>query len=224
MQFIFISENVEKITAMQMTPNKRFLATAEKIFGDPLAHISFYDLASRQLKHCIGLKPYGQIGNPSGGGGLVAGGAAVGVSQDQQSSSISQPQQAQHNTSGTPSMLLQQSVDQGQHSQYPQFLSGGGGNVGVSANSTQQQGTSGLQQAVSQMFDIVSFSFSSDSKFVACLGSDGTAVLWDWYNKNKQLGSTSLGSGGVTRITIDPKDNHSVCTSGCQHFKIWRVQ
>ena len=62
-----------------MTPNKRFLATAEKIFGDQFAYISFYDMVSRQLKHWIQLKPYGMIGAGGAGTGTGPGVAATGA-------------------------------------------------------------------------------------------------------------------------------------------------
>lgn len=189
MKFIFIPDSVERVTAMQLTPNRRFIATAEKCHRDPQAYLSFYDLSSRTLKLRI---PFRSLGMP-----------ALDVS-----SSISQ--QPQPNSSNTPSLLLQQSQDQHSQHHQQQYLAP----VGASSSSLHGPASS---------FDIVSFSFSSDSKFVACVGSDGSAVLWDWYNKNKQLGSAVLGQGSVTRISIDPRDNHCLCTSGYQLFRLWRV-
>jgi WD40 repeat protein len=73
---------------------------------------------------------------------------------------------------------------------------------------------------------IISISFSNDSKYIACLldSPDCKAIAWDWYNKNKVIGQFDFAQQQITKITFNPKDNHQVCTSGHNHWKLWRVQ
>jgi WD40 repeat protein len=75
---------------------------------------------------------------------------------------------------------------------------------------------------------IKSISFSADSKYIAVIleGPDYTAMAWDWHNKNKSriIGQFDFGKTVINKITFNPNDNHQVCTSGHNHWKLWRVQ
>lgn len=61
---------------------------------------------------------------------------------------------------------------------------------------------------------IKSVCFSSDSKYIAIIleGPEYTAIVWDWYNKNKSriIGQYEFGKTVVTKITFNPNDNHQV--------------
>lgn len=51
-------------------------------------------------------------------------------------------------------------------------------------------------------------------------------MAWDWHNKNKSriIGQYDFGKTVINKITFNPNDNHQVCTSGHNHWKLWRVQ
>ena len=67
-----------------------------------------------------------------------------------------------------------------------------------------------------QNVKFTTIAFSKDSKLIACV-SAGTGVIWDWY-KEKIIGKEDL-KADITRISINPKDNHLVSTSGPNHWK-----
>jgi WD40 repeat protein len=75
---------------------------------------------------------------------------------------------------------------------------------------------------------IVSLSFSKDNKYLALLLSDATkdtrAMIYDWYSKNKLLYQYEFKDTELVRISFNPKDWTQVCTSGSNHWKIWRLQ
>ena len=56
MKFIIQSEQLKEITAMALSPNKRFLAVGERHKNDLNAYVSFYDMknnAFKQIKQSI---------------------------------------------------------------------------------------------------------------------------------------------------------------------------
>lgn len=57
-------------------------------------------------------------------------------------------------------------------------------------------------------------------------GPEYSAIAWDWHNKNKSrvMGKFDFGKTVVTKITFNPNDSHQVCTSGQNHWKLWRIQ
>ena len=74
---------------------------------------------------------------------------------------------------------------------------------------------------------IVSLKFSQDSKYVAFIVTDGVdckAVAYDWFHKARVFGHIDFPKSQIKRISFNPKDNHQVCTSGHNHWKLWRVQ
>eukprot|EP00743_Colponemidia_sp_Colp-15_P006147 GILK01006607.1.p1 GENE.GILK01006607.1~~GILK01006607.1.p1 ORF type:complete len:1413 (-),score=360.36 GILK01006607.1:147-4334(-) len=81
-----------------------------------------------------------------------------------------------------------------------------------------------LQYYESISKEFISVGFSSDAKFVVCLtgGPDYAVVVWDWF-KNKPVASYTLNSP-VNRISFNPGDAHQLCTTGPNHFRLWRIQ
>ena len=73
--------------------------------------------------------------------------------------------------------------------------------------------------------EVVSLSFTDDSRFVAALSAhpDCTAAVWEWEVKNGFLGSHIM-SEHATRISLHPEDPRRACTSGRGHWKLWQVQ
>jgi WD40 repeat protein len=47
-------------------------------------------------------------------------------------------------------------------------------------------------------------------------------IVYDWY-RDRAVGTFPLRTE-VSRITISPKDNHMICTTGPSHWKVWRVE
>lgn len=110
MKFIRQSETIKEVTAMAMSPNKKFLAVCEKHKNDFSAYITFYDMKN------------------------------------------------------------------------PLFT-----NVKSHINVCDSTPTNQKQ--------IISISFSNDSKYIACLldTPDCKAIAWDWYNKNTIIGQYDFG-------------------------------
>jgi hypothetical protein len=50
MKFIKQGDNLKEITAMSLSPNKRFLAVAERHKNDINAYLSFYDMKNNTFK------------------------------------------------------------------------------------------------------------------------------------------------------------------------------
>ena len=50
MKFIRQTENLKEITAMALSPNKRFLAVGERHKNDLNAYVSFYDMKNNVFK------------------------------------------------------------------------------------------------------------------------------------------------------------------------------
>lgn len=75
---------------------------------------------------------------------------------------------------------------------------------------------------------IKSISFSENSKYIAIIleGPEFSAIAWDWHNKTKSrmMGQFDFGKTVVSKITFNPNDSHQVCTSGHNHWKLWRIQ
>jgi len=55
MRFIRNPPSLKEITSLALSPNKRFLAVAEKHKGDPNPYLSFYDMKSVQFKQIKGM-------------------------------------------------------------------------------------------------------------------------------------------------------------------------
>ena len=71
---------------------------------------------------------------------------------------------------------------------------------------------------------IVGLSFShQDSRFLIVLTGPPDYLILFLDSRMKALASSSLGNE-ISRISISPKDNHMVCMSGKNYFKIMRVQ
>ena len=75
---------------------------------------------------------------------------------------------------------------------------------------------------------IVSLNFSKDNKYLAVLLSDQQrdtrALIYDWYSKNKLLYQYEFKGIDLVKISFNPRDWTQVCTSGNNHWKIWRLQ
>lgn len=50
MKFIKQPDNLKEITAMSLSPNKRFLAVCERHKNDVNAYLSFYDMKNNAFK------------------------------------------------------------------------------------------------------------------------------------------------------------------------------
>ena len=68
---------------------------------------------------------------------------------------------------------------------------------------------------------VTAVAFSQDVRFIAGVIGN-VAFLWDWSRK-VMVGKEALVPN-ITRITVNPKDNHIVSTSGNNHWKVWRVE
>lgn len=57
MRFIRQPDSIKEITAMTLSPNKRFLAVCERHKNDTNAYVSFYDMKSnfKQIKQSINI-------------------------------------------------------------------------------------------------------------------------------------------------------------------------
>lgn len=75
---------------------------------------------------------------------------------------------------------------------------------------------------------IVSLSFSKDNKYLAVLLSDSNldtrALIYDWYSKNKVMATYDFNGLELCKISFNPKDWQQVCTSGPNHWRVWRLQ
>lgn len=73
---------------------------------------------------------------------------------------------------------------------------------------------------------IKSIAFSSDSKNIAAIieGGDTKAIAWEWFTKNKIriIGQSDFGKQQLSKISFSPVETHIVCTSGHQHWKLWK--
>lgn len=76
--------------------------------------------------------------------------------------------------------------------------------------------------------NIVSLSFSSDNKYLAIVLSDKNldtkALIYDWQTKNKLIASYDFYHQEITKISFNPKDWQQICTSGPNHWRVWRMQ
>eukprot|EP00002_Diphylleia_rotans_P028089 TRINITY_DN5662_c0_g1_i1.p1 TRINITY_DN5662_c0_g1~~TRINITY_DN5662_c0_g1_i1.p1 ORF type:complete len:989 (+),score=210.63 TRINITY_DN5662_c0_g1_i1:224-3190(+) len=72
--------------------------------------------------------------------------------------------------------------------------------------------------------EIVSLSFSGDSKFLAtqCSGPDHTLIYWN-VEKAKILTSVKV-STAISRVCFNPNDNSILTTTGPNYLKIWTLQ
>ena len=72
--------------------------------------------------------------------------------------------------------------------------------------------------------EFTSISFSSDSRLITVLtgAPDYTGLVWDWYSQ-KLIAKHSFGSK-VTNLTISPEDAYCLCSSGQNHWRIWKVE
>ena len=75
---------------------------------------------------------------------------------------------------------------------------------------------------------IISLSFSKDNKYLAIILSDKNldtkACIYDWLSKNKLIASYDFPHQEIKKITFNPKDWTQICTSGPNHWRVWRIQ
>ena len=71
----------------------------------------------------------------------------------------------------------------------------------------------------------ISLSFSNDHKIIAGLTNfpDCNAIFYDTSTKGKLFSCTPLNAD-IWKLTINPYDGITVCSSGKDHFKIWKIQ
>jgi len=74
---------------------------------------------------------------------------------------------------------------------------------------------------------IVSLGFSKCNKYLTAVCSDKNgdtrAVVYDWFSKNKVHATYDLSGHDVQRISFNPKDWQQVCTSGPNHWRVWKL-
>lgn len=72
------------------------------------------------------------------------------------------------------------------------------------------------------------FSPSSTEIAVIIEGPEYSVVVWDWRRHNttkaKIKGQVELGKTVATKVSFNPEDTNQVCTTGQNHWKVWRVQ
>ena len=71
--------------------------------------------------------------------------------------------------------------------------------------------------------EFTSLYFSRDLKHIGALTNQPSANVYDWQKRGKPLGYSSLSGEDVNKITLNPSDSHSVCTSGKKHLKFWQI-
>jgi hypothetical protein len=74
---------------------------------------------------------------------------------------------------------------------------------------------------------IISLAFSKDNKHLAAVVSDKNkdtrAVIYDWFSKHKVLATYDFNGFDVQRISFNPKDCQQICTSGTNHWRVWKM-
>ena len=75
------------------------------------------------------------------------------------------------------------------------------------------------QTPTNQRF-ITSITFSSDSKYIACILNvpDCKVLVYEWFKKNRVIASFDFHKTEITKISFHPKNNHQVCVSGVGIF------
>jgi WD40 repeat protein len=53
---------------------------------------------------------------------------------------------------------------------------------------------------------------------------DTKALVFDWYSKEKVMATYDFQGQEISKISFNPKDWNQICTSGPNHWKIWRIQ
>lgn len=75
---------------------------------------------------------------------------------------------------------------------------------------------------------VASLSFSKDNKYLGILISDKNldtrAIIYEWISKNKIISTYDFIGQEINKITFNPKDWQQICTSGPNHWRVWRLQ
>jgi len=205
MIFITIPDYVYQITVMKLSPNKKYLLVAEQLYKDSNSlkelsqncYLSVYDVKNsdnpKLLKAHINVS---EMAASTGNTAQAPGGEKLHVS----------------GTAGT--------KDSGFYTNTGSAVAGGA----AAMNNTNQNTLESQQhKKITQM----SFSETGSCKYVSLIITDGVdskVVVLDWISINTKVeAAMDCPKQIIHKATFNPKDDTKLCTTGVNHWKVWKT-
>ena len=191
MTFITQPDFVKQVTAMRLTPNKKYLVVCEQHVKDPSCFISVYDLKNAEAPRM--LKPHMNVTEMA---------KDMGVSSQAQSANTG--------------LLGGQPRD---------TVASGGAGMTSGAASNAAATMRSLPEARPKMITNFGFSSQGSSKYIVlvmCDDTDSKVVILDWQNARVEA-AMEFPKQVIDRVSFNPSEDTVVCTSGPNHWKVWRI-
>ena len=193
MTFITQPDYVKQITAMRLTPNKKSLLVCEQHVKDPSCFISVYDLKNTDAPRLV--KPHINVTEMAKDMGV----ATAGQKPDATSLFGTAGQARESQASGNAPM--------------------------TSAYSNQAATMRSQPEAKPKVITHFGFSRQGSSKYIVLVMSDETdskVVVLDWQNVRVEA-ALEFPKQVIDRVSFNPSEDTVVCTSGPNHWKVWRI-
>ena len=196
MNFITQSDDVKQITAMRMNPNQKYLIVCEQRKRDANScFISIYDLKTAETPKLY--KPEINITEMA---------KEIGASAQPNLAS----KQEANNNFGTSSKENAASFSAAMNTMYSNGPMKGHG------------------EPKPMIITHFSFSPSGVGKYIVmvmCNETDSKVIVFDWQNghQGKVEAAMEFPKQVIDRVSFNPGDENVICTSGPNHWKVWRI-